>query len=464
MAKKKKKKSQAITMIVLFLVIIALVIGYFIAKGVAEKSNKEQNIGDTKLLKVDTSKAKTLKYSLGEKEYTLVNEDGVWKVETEKERPLDQNLAWQLVNRFADMTATQVVAENQDKLTDLGLANPALTVTLTLEDGATYSYSAGSAVVTSEGGCYAVVQGFPGIYILPHGYYTLFKEDLNDLTQLPTITDITSNKITRVKVEKDKKVLIDVAQNKETEEWVITEPYNSSVSIDSASMGILTSSYVTFKFLKNIDYKCTDFAKYGLDTPSSELYLEYYTKDTASGTIKDHNLTISIGNTDEDGAIYYVRVNGSDSVYTMSYSSIAALTNVDAYNFVLYTLVNTNISDLKNATFTAQGKTYELEITKNNADSNTNVYKLNGVDKKPSDIGTFYSKVRLIIIEKEIEKEANTNNLVFSINITDTNNKKTAYNFYEYDDIYYGVEHEGHIYFLVDKSRVDDAITSLENL
>ncbi len=458
MAKKKKKKSQAFTMIVLFLVIIVLLIGYFVAKGIAEKSEKDKSeSGDTKLIQIDTSKAKTLTYLIDGEEYTLIKEDDIWKVESEKERPLDQDKVQDMVDRFKEMTASKVVSENQDKLADLRLDKPALTVTLKLEDGATYSYSTGTNVVTSDGGCYAIVQGYPGIYILPEGYYSLFSANLNTITKLAVVSDVNANNVTKIRITKDGKVMIDAAQDKDTETWGITKPYALGVKMDSNNMNNLASNYVSYRFLENIDYNCKDFSQYGLDKPTSEVYLEYFTKDSDDSKTTDHTLKLSIGKTNEDGSLYYVRLNDSESVYTMGVNTIDLYTNVNAFDYVDYSLFNKSISAFSKLNISAEGKTYDIQMLKDS-------YKINGVEKSASDIGTIYGKLTLVKIKEEAEKEVSTNNPRCTISLTDTDNTVSNYSFLEYDANYYAMHHEGFTYFLVDKRSIDDLIHTLENL
>ena len=456
MAKKKKKKSQAFTMIILFLVIIVLVIVYIVAGRIAKEADKEGTvIEDKKLIQIDTSKAKTLTYTIDGTEYTLVNEEGTWKVESEKERPLDQDKVWDMVNRFQEMTANKEVSENQDKLGDMGLDKPSLKVVLKLEDGATYSYSTGTTVVTSDGGCYATVQGFPGIYVLPSGYHDLFSVDLNSITQLATVDGVDANNITKIRITKDSNILIDVAMNKDTEEWVITKPYASSVKMDASSTRDLASKYVNYRFTENVDYNCKDFSKYGLESPTSEVYLEYFTKGSDADTSIDHKLKLSIGNKNEDGSLYYVRLNDSDSVYTMEANEVSAYTTVNAFDYVRSSMFSANVNDLTKATVVANGKTYDIQMLKDN-------YKINGIEKNASEIGIFYGKLTLIKIMSEVKKEVNTTKPVCSISVTDANNV-INYSFFEYDSNYYAMQYEGHTYFLVDKNSVDDMVHLLEN-
>lgn len=470
MAKKKKKKSQGFTMIVLFLVVIALIIGYIIAKNFADKNEVDSEAsGDVKLIKVDTSTAKSLTYSLEDVKYTLIKEDGVWKVESEKERPLNQEIVQSMIDRFKDMTATKVVYDNQDHLADLKLDKPALNVTLTMEDGATYTYSTGAAVNTSDGGVYAIAQGFNGIYILPEGYLTMFSKDLNNITEIPNISGITSDKITRIYVKKDGRELINATKTQKNQEdvWTITAPYDSSVAMDNSYMSTFNSNYTRYKFIKNVDYNCTDFSQYGLDNPDTVIDFDYYTEDTETGDKTEHTFTMYVGNKSEDETYYYVRLNDSNSVYTISASSILTYTNVNAFSYVRERLVDTNISGVTKASFKVQGTTYDLTVEEGAAgtdEDKSSIYKINGVVKAGAAIGEFFSKVTLLEIAAEVEKDVDSSNQVFGLSVLDKDKNEYTYSFYDYDDSYYAIEHEGHMYFLVDKRRVEDVITALKKL
>lgn len=465
MAKKKKKKSQGFTIIVLFLVVIALTISYFIAKNYTDKKEAEEEASkDVKLVNVDTSKAKSLTYSIEGVTYTLIKEDGVWKVESEKERPLDQDTVQSMIDRFKDMTATKEVYKNKDHLADLNLENPVLNVTLTMEDGATYAYSTGANVNSSDGGVYAIVQGFDGIYILPKGYFTLFSKDLNNITEVASITDITADNITRIYIKKDGKELINAKKTQANgkEVWKITAPYDPSVAMDNNYMSALNSNYTTYKFIKNVDYNCTDFGKYGLKDPDTIIDLDYVPEDSKAKDKSQHRFTLYVGNKTDDGSYYYVRVNDSKSVYTIATTSIATFTNIKAFNYVRERLVDTSISNVTKASFKLPGTTYDLTVEGSSDDSK--VYKINGEVKDGADIGKFFSKVTLLEIGGEIEKDVDTSKQVFGLSVMNQDNNAYTYTFYAYDDSYYAIEHEGHMYFLVDKRRVEDVITALKEL
>ena len=125
-----------------------------------------------------------------------------------------------------------------------------------------------------------------------------------------------------------------------------------------------------------------------------------------------------------------------------------------------------DISELSKASFVVNGKTYDLQIEKKatTGDASGDTYKLNGVLKEASAIGVLYGKVGLIEIEQEKQKDVDTQNPICSISVTDTKNKELKYSFYKYDNNYYAIEHEGQIYFLADKEKVNNAIKALEEL
>ncbi len=458
MAKKKKKKSPVFTMIVLLLVIIVLVIGYFVAKGIADKSGEETVDADTKLLHVDTSTAKTLKYSIAGNEYTLNCVDGIWKAESDDKRPLDQTKVQNMVNRFAEMTASKVVADNQNELASVALDNPALTVTLTLEDGSSYSYSTGSTVVTDDGGCYAIVKGYPGVYILPEGYYNMFSANLNSITQLPSVADIKAENITRLHIVRDGEERINITKDPEKEKftWTMLAPYDSSMRMSDDNIRILTNKYVTYIFGENVDYDCTDFGKYGLDDPKTMIDIEYFTEDE-SGNKTVHTFTLYIGNLNDDGTMFYVKLNDSNSVYTISKVSIDSFTDVNATNFAEDYLFDTTVQELSKVVFQIKDKTYTLE-------AKDNAYTLNGASKNASDVGVFYTSINLLKNAQTATKDVSKTNPVCSISVTNKGNEELTYTFYEYDDNYYAIEHDGFVYFVIEKRRLDSAITAIEGL
>jgi hypothetical protein len=133
---------------------------------------------DKRLLGVDLDEIAMLAVKTREEQYTLINQNGDWVLESRPEDKLDQQKVDLFVSRVVDLPAELQAVKQAGPLAPYGLTSPSAEFTATGKDGK----GRGRLVLgTREGGLvYAMGQGLPGIYQA--------RPDL--LTQIPSLKDL----------------------------------------------------------------------------------------------------------------------------------------------------------------------------------------------------------------------------------------------------------------------------------
>lgn len=157
-----KKKKERMTIIALVVILAVVCIGYFVL--VQHNDDKEKG-KDTSvnLLQLDSSLAAKLDITNENGELSFVLTEGTWTLESDADFVVAQDVVQTLLDAYADLTASQMVVDNQDSLADYGLDEPTATGVLTLSDGTAVTLSLGDTVPVN-GGYYGMVDSSVGVY------------------------------------------------------------------------------------------------------------------------------------------------------------------------------------------------------------------------------------------------------------------------------------------------------------
>lgn len=157
-----KKKKERTTIIALVVILAVVCIGYF---ALVKHNDDKEKAADTSvnLLQLDSSLATKLDITNENGELSFELTDGIWTLTSDADFVVDQDVIQTLLDEFADLTASQMVVDNQDSLADYGLEEPAATGVLTLSDGTTVTLSLGDNVPVI-GGYYGIVDSSTEVY------------------------------------------------------------------------------------------------------------------------------------------------------------------------------------------------------------------------------------------------------------------------------------------------------------
>ncbi len=504
---KKRKKRNAITMVSLLLTLVVL-IGVYVWYG--NKKTAADTSKDTKsisLATVDTSKVTSLHYIGEDVDITLLLEDGIWSSKDEPDRPINQEKVSSMLEAIKEIKATKKVVDTPDNLADFGLDKPSDTLEATLEDGSLVTLKLGSEVISGDG-YYALVNDSKTVYTVATSYETSLGIRNVDFTAITAAPSITAENITYLNIDsrdgKDVELKYNAApqldiSGSNMNNWQILKPYNGMFSAEGDKITALQPNYTTFDFGHCEDYKGDDLKKYGLDNPAYTIdigYFETYTSKKPSttpqptgtapaedaakkeDTVKvDKNYKIYIGNKDKDQD-YYVRVDGSNAVYTLSTDTVDKMLQVDVFGLMSHYVAIPNIVSVDQINATIGTKQFAMKIVpiaKTNSDKTTTgksesdkadaTYYFNDKAASEDNFKKLYQKMISAQFDAPLDQKIDTGKLVpvmtLSYHLFGENEKTLTASYLPYNDSFYVVDSGIGMYFLADKRVIDDIANSI---
>lgn len=377
-----KKKKQSLTILILLAVLILLGGVYLLAGNYQkDKEKKENTTKSVSLYKFKESNITKLHYKNSNADITFVKEEDSWKMENDKDFPVDQSKVTTMVGDMAAVTASRVITKNCKDLSEYALDSPSLVVEVTDKNGKTESISYGLESAAAEG-CYAYTgENTKEVYVVPSNVTDDFSYTQAQLMKLPDTPEISAQYVTAYEV--DKKKGTDFAANYDNKKakykdiygWDITKAYKQTVAGDEDGLQTVFSSLASLEYTEGVVYHATakEEKQYGISDPKYTVNVRYYTvknaDDSNSTEIaekdkKYHTFKLLVGNMDDTQQNYYVQPSGSKGIYLVSADTIAAIADFEAFSCVYKTPCPANTDSLKSLTMEYQGKKYEMTLDK----------------------------------------------------------------------------------------------------
>ena len=207
--------------------------------------------------------------------FTLVKDaDGVWSNKEDAEFPLDVDTWTTKLSSLESMTAVRTLEDPED-LTEYGLDDAAVQVTLVTEDGSTELHIGNQNESTYD--YYVYVDSPDTVYTVGSSAATAMDCGLYDLASASTFPSISSGSLTHMEIRQDESLLEFDADASDTESasWYVSRDGGDAVPADSSAMSALTDELLYIGFEDFVDYKGEDLAQYGLDDPWAEITWDY---------------------------------------------------------------------------------------------------------------------------------------------------------------------------------------------
>lgn len=176
-------KKQRIQLILIVIVLILLIGGYFWVKNMntqkeADKKNESSAVSVTNVVQDDVTEMEYLKDG---KTITLIREGTLWYDKEDKGITLQQSDINTMLS-YACSISTETVIEQPQELSEYGLDNLYNTISLTLKDSSVVQIMIGDYLSIS-GEYYAMTSGDSMVYTIPSYYVSAFDKSIEDLTQ-----------------------------------------------------------------------------------------------------------------------------------------------------------------------------------------------------------------------------------------------------------------------------------------
>lgn len=494
----KRKKRNAITMVSLLLALAALIGVYYWYTHRPVDEDKDEATESIDLATIDTDQIKSMHYVVEDADLILVKKDDVWISQEEPERPINQDNVKSILYAIDDINADRIINENPEDLAEYGLADPAAFLEVTQNDGTVVTLKVGSVAGKSLG-YYGLVNDDGIVYLLPIEIGTALQYNDSEMTDIEKAPSIVASTITSITVLNRDGENYELRYD-DTDEpdntgstmytWKLLQPYGEGYSADYSKIQDILNNYTTYNYSKNVDYSGENYDKYGLDDPAHTIEIGFTSTSTeilptpevdpeTGETITEKKETkaetykIYIGNKDEDGTNYYVRVDGNKCVYLLRATTVDKMLDIDAFSLMNSFVCIPNIDTVDWVVINVEGTEYKLEMkhtTEKGDDGKEKdvvTYYYNGKEADEDDFKALYQKVVSATYDTEAKEEVNidgvTPYLTMSFHIFGDHEKTVSASFLPYDDNFYVVEKDGLARFLVDKRKVEDIAKALSS-
>lgn len=350
-----KKKQKAIKLIVTFMVLVVLVVGYA-AMSVLIKEDEEETTEEESSFTVNTVEEETINqitYTVDGTEIILSqNENGEWYTPTDENCPVDSYTVGNMTSTLAEISSTrEIEPEDVDEET-FGLTDPSKVITFTLTDGTKYTYTLGilNDVVDKY---YFRLNDEECVYLIDSTLYNNFDYDLLEIAEVEEFPALGTQDIANLTMTVDGATWYfedakDAAHKKNEDEiptcvWKYGTNEKKLSKMDTDASDDFISAVINLSNSECVSYNMTkkEQKKFGLDAPYLTLTVHYTemesadtdsedtgaddTEEVAEAKIIDRSYTLYVGDTDKESGEYYVNIEGTKGIYTMNVSKIESL-------------------------------------------------------------------------------------------------------------------------------------------
>lgn len=492
----KRKKRNAVTLVLLLLALAVLSGVYLWYTDKTKDKEEQEETPAIDLVTIDTTQISNMHYVRKDADIILEKQEDIWVSKEEPGRPINQDYVKAMLNAIKDVKADRTIAENPENLADFGLEEPLSLLEIALKDGKTVTIKVGIEVTNSQG-YYGLVNNDGVVYQLPKVLGLALQYDNTQMTAISESPDIDSNNITYISITN--KNGIDYEIKKDAEKlynnsgnniypWRIIKPYGEGYTADEAKVQEIQPYYTNLNFFACIDYKGDNLSMYGLDAPAATIQVGYFVTRTekldkpvmdpetkklvSEKTVNDpHEYKLYIGNKDEEGN-YYVRLDGSDSVYTFEGERVDKMLNIDAFNLLNRYALLPNIVDVDRIQAEVNGTTYTMEIKQRTEkddkgkETTVSTYYFNGKEVEDKAFKTnLYQTMISSQYDAEIKDEVNLEGvqpvLTMSFHLIGEGEGTVSAKYYTYDDSFNIIQRPDGTSFFADKRRVDAIIQAI---
>ena len=502
-----KKKNTAL---IAGIIILALLLVFYL---VLHNSSKEDSQDTEKTSETafettveDISEAV---FKSGENEFKFTKSDDIWKYNGEENFPLDQSAFEEIISKFEKIAADRVL-EKPDNISEYGLDDPTVTVSLKDKDGKEQRLQFGDTNSVTSSSYMTLNKDNEKVYMVSSTIVTSLQFDINDLAEKETFPSITD--ITGVIMERNGQTFSVFKDSSSSTGWTVTGWDGTKKDAGSSQVSEFTNPITSLSWSSFISQNTEDLSQYGLDNPTiitinyqvTETKSTDETKDDSADTANGSNTTdnkskdakaesdttedteekvtvdkqevLLIGNKTEDNS-YYAKLQSQSGVYTLSSSTVDNLLNAEVNQFLSTYVSDYIFADLDKVTIEKDGNTYEFtkkteekqvesdsdkentEDTDTEEEETTTVttYYMNGKEIELSDFSEFYSLISGMECQERLDTVPDMENSPeMTVHFYKENGVDVTTEYYAYDSSFYLVKDSKGNASLVNKMKVKE--------
>lgn len=410
---KPKKRSNRAVVIILLVVLLAVAAGgVYLASNFAPPPEEVQST-TVKIFDYTTEDIERVDIELREGESYTVTYDAANKTYAIVGEPsgiaYSQGSLRDVYSAATQLSADKVVEEDVQDMSPYGLDKPYATMTVHHNSGQSFVIDLGNKLPTGSG-WYLRQQDSNTVYTVSDGAGTRMsrtKGSMRDLALLPSVKADTAEYILIQKRDGQSLELKSEASAISINNWQFVEP--AGLEADGEAVLTLSQSIAGVKLKAYVDTPA-DLAAYGLSEPAATVTL----RDTDGNT-----LTFDVGDAATDTTTY-VRLPGSQDVYTMENSVLSFVNNTTPVTLVVKFAGLINISAVDEVTITPKlgvsdtlsierkrqlDETGKVKTLENGEIDYKETYFLNGRSVDESPFKKVYQEIIGITINGEVKGE-----------------------------------------------------------
>lgn len=456
------KKMRGIVIVLALLAILVAAYAYIKLNPKQEETEQTQK-QTINLASMNSEEIVKMELVSNDRKLTISNQDGTWVLNDKTDTAASQNIIKSMSMTIADINADKLIEKDSKDLSVYGLDNPNK-LTITLKDTTSYTFFMGNQTPTGDG-YYLMKADSKDVYMVGIKYKDPFNYVYEDLVEIETITNITTEKLNYVYIAQKGKEVIEAIKPDEGKldkyelwnslaTWKMVKPYVNPRGLASNDAwtalvtGMTGFNTAVRDFIVN---NPKDLSAYGLDHPE----LEVLFKD--SDGVKTH---LYFGSEAADGTTYFMQ-EGSTAVYTMGTSAVDVFKNVEPYSITDKFAMIFSVDDISNIVITKGAEKTEFSLTTTKSkDSNgkeTSTIKCisGGKEYPEEDFKKLYQNIVGVMIDSEYDGEIKTGAPDIAIKLTMSNGTAIESKYYKYNDNYYIFDKNGTQEFLVGKRQFD---------
>ncbi len=362
---KKNKSFKLIAGVMVIAVLGGVYYGLTVYNEKTEEAEEEAAAGET-ILEVDVSALTAVTYTIdGEQVSFSLQDDGIWQKDDDETFPVDSSALLAPLDEASSLKSVRTLTEVED-ISEYGLDDPQNTITLTDEDGTETVITIGDNNASTGNDYLMLNEDESTIYTVSTDLSSAFSDDLYDYAESEELPTLQASTIVGVSLEQADGESYDLYL--EDAIWMVSETDTDGVEADSDIADTLTSALAGLSYTDYLDHNCTDLSEYGLDEPAATLTITYEeeveteeeteteeteTEEAADETeaetdtdgeteseeeaeseteteteseveMIEQTVIFLIGDTDDSGD-YYVQMEGSTEVHTISSSVLSTV-------------------------------------------------------------------------------------------------------------------------------------------
>ncbi len=477
----KSKKKSPLLILIGVLVILCGIYVLLKLQSSGDAAADEESAENDVIYEIAADNIEQLSFYIADEEYTFLQEDSSWTLKGYDDYPVDSDQIGNLTGAISSVKANRTL-EDVDDLSEYGLENPTDVVTIIDTDGNETTISIGDTNISTSD-CYIYLNDEKEtVYTVSGDLATVFSGSLMNFAKSEAIPTFNASNITMLTVSANDASYTLAPADDGTSNWIMTDQDGNQTEVSSANVSNLTSTASGITYSGYEEYNCQDYSLYGLDQPQAVIKITYTAEEDTSTSEEDaetetvlKEVEFHIGN-QNDNEEYYVNLNGSTEVHTISAETIDAFLSIDAATMVNLSYSSSNLSDLEQLTVTYQGETHsftsnEVETGSDSEDSDSDddesdtqtVYLKDGEEIDTLTFSSFFNEMTSMEAQRiTTDEPVQEAELTIEIQQTDGTTKILEYSVY--DTNFYLVKRNDGNHYLVNKMKVKELLESYQGI